>query len=65
MSILQVFNVAGRVVRTLKNEVIKAGSYESVWDGLDENNHSVASGVYFIKIEASDFKAVKKAILIR
>ena len=63
--ILQVFNIAGRVVRTLKDEMMKAGSYESIWDGLDDNNHSVASGVYFIKIETLDFKAVKKGILIR
>jgi len=63
--VLQVFNVAGRLVRTLKDERMKAGSYESVWDGRDDNNLLAASGIYFFKIKASDFRAVKKAILIR
>jgi hypothetical protein len=44
--VLRVLDVAGRVVRTLKNEMTKAGSYEAIWDGRDENDREIASGVY-------------------
>jgi hypothetical protein len=58
---LKVYDIIGREIRTLlKNEYVSAGVKEVVFDGSD-----VASGVYFYRIEAGDFKATKKMMLVK
>ena len=57
---LKVFDVLGREVGTLVNEVKPAGRYETVWDA-----RGMASGMYFYRIEAGSFSDVKKMLLLR
>ncbi|MBD3410576.1 MAG: DUF5123 domain-containing protein [Ignavibacteriales bacterium] len=57
---LDVFDVLGQRVATLKNEDMKAGVYKMKW-----NAANYASGVYFYRIEAKDFNAVKKMMLLK
>jgi hypothetical protein len=57
---LVVFDLLGREVATLVNEMKKPGSYEVTFDGTN-----LSSGVYFYKIEAGDFVNVKKMVLIK
>jgi flagellar hook assembly protein FlgD len=63
--ILRVFDISGRAVRTLKNEMAQAGSYEAIWDGREDIGRTVASGIYFFKLETKKFTAVRKGILMR
>jgi hypothetical protein len=44
----------------LIDEKVEAGSYELVWDATD-----LASGTYIYKLEAGDYKEVKKMILVK
>jgi len=57
---LKVYNSLGKEVATLVNEIKPAGRYEVTFDGSN-----LSSGVYFYKIEAGSFSAVKRMILIR
>ena len=57
---LKVYDIAGREVATLVNEVKEAGYYTAEFDGTN-----LASGVYFYKIIAGDFVEVKKMILLK
>lgn len=57
---LKVFDVLGREVKTLVNEKLSPGTYESTFDGNGLN-----SDIYFYKLEAGDFSEVKKMILIK
>ncbi len=50
---LEVFDVAGRKVRTILTERQEAGFREARWDGRDEDGVGVASGVYFYRLTAS------------
>jgi len=60
-----VYDIYGHEVSVLKNEM-ETSHYNSVtWDSHDMNGHSVASGVYFYRIEADDFTASKKMLLIK
>ena len=43
---LRIHDPRGRVVRTLLHDVLPAGEREVVWQGIDDNGHRVASGVY-------------------
>ncbi len=57
---VSVFNLIGEKVATLVNGNVKAGSYE-----VNFNASSFSSGVYFYSIEAGDFKAVRKMMLMK
>jgi hypothetical protein len=50
---LRVFNVLGQRVRTLASGSHAAGSYQIVWDGRNDDGKSLASGIYFVLLEAS------------
>jgi hypothetical protein len=63
---LKVYNVAGQLVKTLRDDVMDVGSHEVTWDGTNNIGSSVASGVYFYKMKAgADYENVKKMILLR
>ncbi len=57
---IKVYDVVGKEVATLVNEVKNAGSYS-----VDFTANNVSSGVYFYKISAGDFSAVKRMMLIK
>lgn len=49
---LAVFDVAGRRVRSLVQQNLKAGSYTAIWDGRDEAGVAAPSGIYFARFRA-------------
>jgi hypothetical protein len=60
-----VYDVAGRVVRTLVDEVREPGEYTALWDGKNDQNEALASGVYFIRLNAGTHTFWRKAALLR
>jgi hypothetical protein len=60
---MMIYDVAGRVVRTLVNGNLPAGYHSVIWDGRDERGSSVPSGIYFCRFHAADSKGeVRKLI---
>jgi len=49
---LEVYDVAGRLVRTLLDADIPAGSHQAVWDGKDGSGRGMPSGSYFARLSA-------------
>jgi flagellar hook assembly protein FlgD len=62
---LAVYNVAGRLVRTLVDRHVDAGYHVAVWDGRDDNGVEVGSGVYFCRMEAEGFGDATKMVLLK
>ena len=62
---LRVYDVSGRLVRVLVDEVREAGAYEAVWDGSNDGGRSTASGIYFCKMEATDYERTLKMVQLR
>ena len=63
---IEVFNVKGQKVTTLVNEYQEAGAQSVEWNGVDENNKSVSSGVYFYKMKAGGrYTSTRKMILLK
>jgi M6 family metalloprotease-like protein len=62
---ITVYDVAGRFVREIASGQHKPGSYSVIWPGEDSSGKSVSSGVYFVRMESSEFSATRKAILLR
>ncbi len=62
---VRIYDVSGRLVRTLVNETKEAGAYSAVWDGRNNGGMNVASGIYFYKMDAGGFSATKKLVMLR
>ncbi|MCX6159578.1 MAG: T9SS type A sorting domain-containing protein [Ignavibacteriae bacterium] len=57
---LKIYDIIGREIKTLVNEVKQAGYYT-----VDFNGSSLASGVYFYRIQSGDFVTVKRMVLVK
>ena len=62
---LAVYDVSGRFVHELVDDVMDSGPHEVTWDGRDKVGRTVASGVYFYRLSARDFVQTKKMVLLR
>ena len=61
---LQIFDVRGRLVRTLVNGSRTAGQLVVPWDGTDNRNELVASGVYFYRLRTSGLEQSRKMTFV-
>jgi hypothetical protein len=62
---LDIFNIKGQKVKTLVDDYLEAGNHSFMWNGRNENNKEVASGVYLYKIKNASFSSTKKMILMK
>jgi len=62
---LTIFDVQGRAVRTLVDDVLEAGTHEATWDGRDESGTPSASGLYFYRLEAEGEALGEKMLMLK
>ena len=66
---LSIYNIKGQKVRTLINREMNVGYHNVIWNGKDDNNKNVSSGIYFsvfdVDDNGSDYTSVKKVILLK
>lgn len=62
---LSVFDLRGRLVRTVIDRFEPANSRTVVWDGRDGRGRSVSSGAYFARLEAGGAVLVRKIVVMR
>ncbi len=62
---LAIHNVLGQRVKVLVDEVQAPGEYLVNWDGRNDAGQEVASGRYFYRLNAGEFSASKKMILVK
>ncbi len=62
---LNIYNIKGQKVKTLVRDQLSAGQHSVVWDGRDENNKSVSSGIYFYKLKTDKFEKTKRMVLLK
>jgi hypothetical protein len=62
---IQVYDVAGREVRTLVDGSVPAGRHQTVWDGRNDAGESVGSGVYFCVMDAVGYHGSQKMMLLK
>jgi len=68
--IIKIYDMAGRLVRTLDLGQKASGAYVSkdkaaYWDGRNESGEKVTSGIYFYLMEAGSFRAMKKMVILK
>ena len=64
-TVLKVYNLLGREVKTLVDGYQGPGIYSVVWDGTDDSGRPVASGVYFCRLIRGDKTQSKKMLLLK
>jgi hypothetical protein len=62
---IEVFDITGRRVATLVDEVVEAGYHTVVWDGRTSGRARLASGIYIYRLQAGSFTATQRAVLVR
>lgn len=62
---VKVYDIAGRLVKTLLDGENGPGSYAVRWDGKDKNGRKVPSGVYFYRLNTGNFAESKKMTLLK
>ncbi|MBI4721448.1 MAG: T9SS type A sorting domain-containing protein [Candidatus Stahlbacteria bacterium] len=62
---LKIYDISGSLIRTLVNTEVKAGAHSITWDGKDNYGKSVATGIYYYKMESGDFNKTRKFVLVR
>jgi hypothetical protein len=62
---LSIYDLAGRLVRTLESGSVVAGRHSYVWDGRDSAGRTVTSGIYFARFSAQGQSFSKKILLTR
>ena len=62
---INIYDASGRLVRSLVNGVKEAGSHNVTWNGTDNHNSPVSSGVYFYRLTAGKFSETKKMTLLK
>ncbi len=65
MANVSIWDVTGRLVRTLVRGELEAGRYQPQWDGRDESGRMVSAGIYFVRLEAGEFAATRKVMRLR
>lgn len=62
---VRVFDLSGRLVRTLVDAELPAGPGRASWDGTDVRGASVGSGIYLYRLEAGGATHTRKMLLLR
>ncbi len=62
---LKIYNTAGQLVKTLVDEIKPPGNYSAIWDGSNEADAQVASGVYLYKLTAGGGQITRKMVILK
>jgi len=59
---ISIYNILGEEIKTLVDQIQTPGTYSVVWDGTDDRNNNVSSGIYIYKFVAGNFQKSMKMI---
>jgi hypothetical protein len=62
---ITIYNLLGQEIRTLIHESKPPGMHQVQWDGHNEGGKSMASGVYWLQMEAAQFRKELKLLLLK
>ncbi len=62
---LDIYDMSGQKVRPLANTQRASGVYTATWDGTNEQGQAVATGIYFVRLQAGDYTQVSKMLLVK
>jgi hypothetical protein len=64
-AVLRIYDILGRQVCSIIEDYLAAGIHEVVWNGRTDGGTTVASGIYFYRLESSDNTLSKKMLMLK
>ena len=62
---IDIFDVNGRLVRTVFSGQVEAGTHQVTWNGMDSSGSRVARGIYFCRMHTGEFSATEKLVMLQ
>jgi hypothetical protein len=62
---VSIYDLNGRLVKTVQNGLQYPGSYSLSWDGKSENGGTVSSGMYFYQVKSEGIQLVRKMMMVK
>lgn len=62
---LNIYNLKGKLIKELINESLTAGDHTIIWNGQNQKNEEVASGVYLLKLKTSSHEEIRKITCLK
>ena len=62
---IEMYNLLGQKIRTLVSQVKEAGNHHVSWNGNDDFNQAVGSGIYFYKMTTENYRATKRILYLK
>jgi hypothetical protein len=62
---VEIFNTRGQRVKTLVNEHREAGEHQLLWNGRDDSDREIASGIYFYRMKSGRYTSTKKMLMMK
>lgn len=62
---LKIYNLQGKLVRTLVDEKKFTGTYSMLWDGTDQQGMKATAGIYIYTLRVSRFEQSKKLVFVK
>jgi flagellar hook assembly protein FlgD len=61
---IRVYDVAGRLVKTLVSGTAEGGPHDIIWNATDDGGRRVDAGVYFYRIDAGSWRSQRKVVFL-
>ena len=62
---LEIYDLQGRLIKTLINAAHEPGQHQVQWDGSNNDDHVAASGLYFYRLQAGNFVETKRMLMLK
>jgi hypothetical protein len=62
---LEIYDISGRLVKTVYDGNLAAGTYSVIWDGTGKSGDVVSSGIYFYRLKSADGISSKSMVLLK
>lgn len=59
---IEIYDVSGRLVKTLVHRTLTAGAHEVVWDGTDDKGRPLSSGIFWSQLQAGEYRSNRKMV---
>ena len=62
---IRIFDMTGRLIKTLADAQMEAGTHQLVWNARDEKGNEVSSGLYFLRMQTGNYVETKKLSVLK
>lgn len=62
---VRIYNVGGKLIRTLDERTHPAGTFGIAWDGQDDQGREVAAGAYYVNVEMDDYAVTRRVLRLK